>query len=116
MFQNTGNWTFVIDDYWRESIMGRLDDPNLPKMTALIDPYEHRERLTMTKMVISATGDEFFMPDDSYYFFKDLPEPKYFRILPNAEHSTMISGLSAPHYLISARALFLSTIKGLKEF
>jgi PhoPQ-activated pathogenicity-related protein len=33
--------------------------------------------MTMPKIVFSATGDEFFMPDDSHHFFKDLPEPKY---------------------------------------
>jgi PhoPQ-activated pathogenicity-related protein len=29
------------------------------------------------KVVIQATGDEFFLPDDSYTFFDELPEPKY---------------------------------------
>ena len=37
-------------------------------------------------MIISASGDEFFMPDDTHYFFDQLPEPKYFRLLANAEH------------------------------
>lgn len=112
MWENTGNWTFPMNDYWLEGILGRLDDVNMAAMTALIDPYEYRERLTMPKMIVSSTGDEFFMPDDSYLFFNDLPEPKYFRMLPNAEHSTVISGLTTPHYLFSARSIFLSAMKG----
>ena len=64
MYRNTGNFTFATIDYYYENIFGRLDDPNMPKMTALIDPYEYRERFVMPKLIISSTGDEFFMPDD----------------------------------------------------
>ena len=113
MFRNTGNFTFATIDYYYENVFGRLDDENMPKMTKLIDPYEYRERLVMPKMIISSSGDEFFMPDDTHYFFQDLPEPKYFRILPNAEHSTVLSGVSNPHFIFSMRSLFIATIKGL---
>ena len=36
-------------------------------------------RLTMPKMLISAGGDEFFLPDDSYYFWDNLLGEKYTR-------------------------------------
>jgi PhoPQ-activated pathogenicity-related protein len=52
--------------------MGRMDDQNIHAMELLIDGYEYRERLRMPKVIISSTGDEFFMPDDSYNFFDDL--------------------------------------------
>jgi len=113
MYQNTGNWTFTMNDYWQEGINGRLDDVNMPLMTSLIDPYAYRERLTMAKMIVSSTGDEFFMPDDSHLWFADMPEPKYFRMLPNAEHSTVLSGLTTPHFIFSARQLFISVNKGI---
>ena len=64
MYRNTGNFTFATIDYYYENIFGRLDDPVMPRMTALIDPYEYRDRLIMPKLIISSTGDEFFMPDD----------------------------------------------------
>lgn len=33
----------------------------------------------MPKMIVTTSGDEFFMPDDSYYFWEDLPGEKYLR-------------------------------------
>ena len=112
MYTNTGNWSFVMYDYWIEGINGRLDDPNLVLMQEQIDPFFYKDRLTMPKLIVSATGDEFFMPDDTYSFFDGLPEPKYFRLLANAEHSTGISGVSAPHFGFSMRQMMLAAWKG----
>ena len=112
MWRNTGNWSFTFSDYWMEELLGRLDEPNFQLMAEYIDPFFYKERLTMPKMIISSCGDEFFMPDDSHYFFDQLPGPKYMRLLPNAEHSTAISGLSAPHFAFSFRQFVLATLKG----
>merc|ERR1712035_102619 len=111
MWENTGNWSFTFYDYWIEDVNKRLDDVNFPLMEDLIDPYAYRKRLTMPKMVVSSTGDEFFMPDDTHMFWDDLPEPKYFRLVANAEHSTSLSSLSAPHFAFSFRQFVLATFK-----
>jgi len=111
MWENTGNWSFTFYDYWIEDVNKRLDDPNFPAMEDLIDPYAYRKRLTMPKMVVSSTGDEFFMPDDTHMFWDELPEPKYFRLLANAEHSTSLSSLSSPHFAFSFRQFVLAAFK-----
>lgn len=51
------------------------------------DPYEYRARLTMPKMIINATGDQFFVPDSSRFYFDALPGEKHLRYVPNADHS-----------------------------
>jgi PhoPQ-activated pathogenicity-related protein len=51
------------------------------------EPYEYRDRMTMPKFLINATGDQFFLPDSSQFYFQDLPGTKYLRYVPNADHS-----------------------------
>jgi PhoPQ-activated pathogenicity-related protein len=42
------------------------------KLREIIDPYEYRDRLTMPKLIINSAGDEFFLPDSSQIYYKDL--------------------------------------------
>ncbi|XP_059147483.1 autocrine proliferation repressor protein A-like [Physella acuta] len=86
-FRSLGGWTFEFWDYYNLSITYDLDSPNIPLMQEVIDPLTYASRYTMPKMIVTTSGDEFFLPDDSYYYFDQLPEPKFLRVVPNAEHS-----------------------------
>ena len=48
--------------------------PTLPLLTAV-----YRDRLTMPKLMICTGGDEFFQPDDSFFYWDQLKEPKFIR-------------------------------------
>ncbi len=37
--------------------------------------------------MLNASGDQFFLPDSSQFYFKDLSGEKYLRYVPNASHS-----------------------------
>ena len=50
------------------------------------DPYCYRHRLTMPKYILTASGDQFFLPDCSQFYFDDLQGEKYLRTVPNADH------------------------------
>jgi PhoPQ-activated pathogenicity-related protein len=36
---------------------------------------------------LNASGDQFFLPDSSQFYFRDLPGTNYLRYVPNADHS-----------------------------
>ena len=55
-------------------------------------------------------GDEFFLPDDSHYWMSQMKGPMYLRLLPNAEHTTALSGLSTKHWVWTLRHTFLATM------
>jgi len=82
-----GFWAPAINDYVDGKIMDWMDTPEYEKLRKIEDPYEYRDRLTMPKLLVNATGDQFFLPDSSRFYFDDLKGEKYLRYVPNAEHS-----------------------------
>ncbi|XP_071814824.1 autocrine proliferation repressor protein A-like [Apostichopus japonicus] len=86
-YRSLNGWSFAIRPYWEEDCMRYLDHPDAPKLLEIVDPYEYIPRLTKPKYVISASGDEFFLPDDHHYWYKNMQGPTMLRIHPNAEHS-----------------------------
>lgn len=109
-----GAWSFALEPYYSENLTNFFDDPRFDKLADVVDPYTYRDRLTMPKMVISATGDEFFAPDDSYAWFDELTKtgPTYLRLLPNAEHGMIPpQGLSSKSIAHGIRAFHLAVHK-----
>ena len=41
----------------------------------------------MPKFILNGSGDQFFLPDSSQFYFDDLKGDKYLRYVPNADHS-----------------------------
>jgi len=82
-----GGWSWAFSPYWVEDVSKYLYHPRVPDLAKIVDPYEYNERLTMPKLLFAAVGDEFFLPDDTHYFWEGLTEPKYFRTYENDEHS-----------------------------
>jgi PhoPQ-activated pathogenicity-related protein len=81
-----GFWAPAVGNYVREGIMNWHGTPEYKALMKIEEPYQYRSRLTMPKFIMQATGDQFFLPDSSQFYFDDLPGVKYLRYVPNAEH------------------------------
>jgi PhoPQ-activated pathogenicity-related protein len=82
-----GFWAPSVGDYTAFRIMDWEGTPEYQALLKIEDPYEYRHRLTMPKFIVNGSGDQFFLPDSSQYYFDDLPGVKYLRYVPNADHS-----------------------------
>eukprot|EP00898_Chlorokybus_atmophyticus_P007548 jgi/Chlat1/7795/Chrsp66S07250 len=89
-YRSYGGWSFAFADYVAASVTTHLDTPQMRALLDIVDPYVYRARLTMAKYIVSTTGDEFFLPDDSRFFLSELPGTNYLRMLPNCEHSMVM--------------------------
>ena len=86
-WQAYGEWAPAVEDYEREGIMEWQGSEEYAKLLALTEPYSYRERLTIPKLIINASGDQFFLPDSWQFYWKDLKGEKHLRYVPNADHS-----------------------------
>jgi len=82
-----GFWSPAIHDYVVHDIMSWMDTPQFKALMEIEEPFEYRDRFTMPKLIVNATGDQFFLPDSSQFYFDQLPGEKYLRYVPNADHS-----------------------------
>lgn len=82
-----GFWAPAVGNYVQHKIMQRRNHPAYVDLLAIEDPFAYRDRLTMPKYIVNATGDEFFLPDSSQFYFDELPGEKYLRYVPNGNHS-----------------------------
>ena len=82
-----GYYAPAVGDYEEMEIMKWQGTPQYRALMKLVEPYEYRQRFTMPKFIINATGDEFFLPDSWQFYYNDLPGVKYLRYVPNTGHS-----------------------------
>ncbi|CAH1802566.1 unnamed protein product, partial [Owenia fusiformis] len=82
-----GGWSFAFMPYWNENVTQHLYHPNTQTLANLIDPFSYRRRMTMPKVVVQATADEFFRPDEPNFWFNQLVGPKYLKLMRNAQHA-----------------------------
>ena len=94
-----GFWAPSVDDYVKEGIMDWMGAKEYDALLRIEDPYSYRERLTMPKVMLNASGDQFFLPDSSQFYFDRLSGPKYLRYVPNADHG--LDDTDAPSTLLS---------------
>ena len=69
--------------------------------------HRGQRRNSGPKLIINATGDQFFVPDSSRFYFDDLRGEKHLRYVPNADHSLHQTDVED-----SVLAFYRSIVKG----
>src|SRR5690606_17096910 len=82
-----GFWAPAVGDYERHGIMEWMGTHEMDSLAAIEDPFAYADRLDIPKLILNATGDQFFLPDSSRFYFDSIPGPKALRYVPNADHS-----------------------------
>jgi PhoPQ-activated pathogenicity-related protein len=83
----------ALGDYVAAGVIAQLDTPNFDKLMEIEDPLTYaqdptyKDRLSIPKLIINSSGDDFFAPDSSSLYFSVLPgESNLLRYLPNSPH------------------------------
>ena len=104
-----GFWAPAVGDYVEQKIMDWSGSPQYKALLQIEEPFEYRSRYTMPKYLINATGDQFFLPDSSQFYWSELPGPKYLRYVPNADHG--LGGTDVPMTLLAFYNALLNRTK-----
>jgi len=104
-WQCTGEWAPAIAPYVNLGIMNWIDSDEFLAMLKLVEPYQFLVRLTMPKLLINATCDEFFVTDSWQFYWDDLKGENHLQYVPNVGHG--LHGSYLPENLIS---FYYSTI------
>jgi PhoPQ-activated pathogenicity-related protein len=86
-WQAYGFWSDAVKDYVEHGIMDWMGSREFHALLRIEEPYEYRDRLTLPKFLVNASGDEFFLPDSSRFYFDALKGEKHLRYVPNTGHS-----------------------------
>ncbi|HOS70819.1 MAG TPA: PhoPQ-activated protein PqaA family protein [Bacteroidales bacterium] len=81
-----GDYSEEIMDYVRLGIAQDLESQEGRDLATMIDPYSYRASLTMPKLIIIGTNDEYWPVDAVKKYFSDLPGEKYIHYEPNTGH------------------------------
>ena len=94
-----GFYAPALKDYVEFDLPCRMQTPAGRKVLQVVDPYAYRDRYAgLPKLVLNATGDQFFVTDSSRFYFASLPGPQWLRYTPNTDHGqnqdTIVNALS----------------------
>jgi PhoPQ-activated pathogenicity-related protein len=86
-YESYGFWSTAVKNYYDENLMEEMDSKQYQELMEIEDPFSYRDRFSMPKLLINASGDQFFLPDSSKYYFDQLPGEKHLLYEANADHS-----------------------------
>lgn len=86
-----GRWPIALRPYVEQGITDAVGSPGFADLMRIVDPYTYlqgprAERLRLPKLLVNASGDDFFPPDATAHYLSELPGPTTLRVAPNSDH------------------------------
>jgi len=81
-----GDYSIQIEDYVKLGLAQDLSSSAGKDLAAMIDPYSYRKNLTMPKLIMMGTNDEYWPADAVKNYIYEIPGENYLRYEPNAGH------------------------------
>ena len=101
-YEAYGFFSTALQDYVNHKLFpDKIGTPEYQHILAIEDAYNYRnrDRLKIPKYLVNASGDQFFLPDNSQFYFGELQGEKYLRYVPNAKHN--LAGSDARESLLA---------------
>ncbi|EAR1741093.1 PhoPQ-regulated protein [Salmonella enterica] len=97
MYQSYGkNWPVAFYPYYNQGIDQQVGTDKFARLMRLEDPLTYLntdmgDRLKIDKYIINASGDDFYVPGNSHFYYGLLPGSKSLRVVPNSTHNGILS-------------------------
>lgn len=79
-------YSIQIEDYTKLEIPQTVNSPEGNALTIMIDPYSYRKKLTMPKLILIGTNDEYWPVDAIKNYIDEIPGENYIHYVANAGH------------------------------
>jgi PhoPQ-activated pathogenicity-related protein len=76
-----------IEDYVKLGLVQDIGSGTSNALTTMIDPYSYRKMLTMPKMIIMGTNDQYWPVDNIKNYYDSIPGQNLIHYVPNVGHN-----------------------------
>jgi len=106
-----GEYSEQIDDYTKLDIPQQIKTEKGRKLSALVDPFTYRGRITIPKLIVVGSNDRYWPLDAMNIYFDDLMGERYLLRVPNKGHD-----INDMQRVLSDAVAFFMKVKGNLSF
>lgn len=110
-YETYGEYSEQIEDYVKLGIPQSTATEDGKAINEMIDPFSYRSNLTVPKMIIIGTNDEYWTIDAIKFYYDRIPGKNLIHYVPNVGHS-----LGGGKQALEALSAFFGTIITNKEY
>jgi len=103
--QMYGQYSQMLKPYTSRGLAEMVSSKTGQELLNAVDPYSYKERLTMPKLIINATNDQYWTVDSAALYFNDLKGQNFILYVPNNNH-----GIKNIPYVLDNTSSFLKLV------